>query len=157
MGGKWGRKRKEEVVNIYKISEVIQLCPTLCDPMDCSPPCSSFHGIFQARVLEGVASSFSRGSSWHRVRTRVSCIVGRHFTLWATREVPYTKLYHIKMRNIIIIAVLILELQLVLIGFFPTRHFPSARNSVIVPYWYGDTSLYCWNVWTNSPVSLRLL
>ena len=46
-------------------SEVVQSCPTLCDPMDCSPclPGSSVHGIFQARVLEWVAISFSRGSS----------------------------------------------------------------------------------------------
>ena len=44
-------------------SEVAQSCPTLCDPMDCSLPGSSVHGIFQARVLEWVAISFSRGSS----------------------------------------------------------------------------------------------
>ena len=44
-------------------SEVAQSCPTLCDPMDCSLPGSSVHRIFQARVLEWVASSFSRGSS----------------------------------------------------------------------------------------------
>ena len=44
-------------------SEVTQLGPTLCDPMDCSPPGSSIHGIFQARVLEWVDISFSRGSS----------------------------------------------------------------------------------------------
>ena len=43
-----------------------QLYPTLCDPMDCSPPGSSAHGIFQARILEGVAISFSRRSSWPR-------------------------------------------------------------------------------------------
>ena len=40
-----------------------QLYPTLCDPMDCSPPGSSVHGILQARILEWVAISFSRGSS----------------------------------------------------------------------------------------------
>ena len=40
-------------------SEVAQLCPTLRNPVDCSPPCSSFHGILQARILEGVAISFS--------------------------------------------------------------------------------------------------
>ena len=45
------------------ISEVAQLCPTVCDVMDCSLPHSSVHGIFQARVLEWVAISFSRGSS----------------------------------------------------------------------------------------------
>ena len=44
-------------------SEVTQSCPTFCDPMDCSPPGSSVHGIFQARILEWVAISFSRGSS----------------------------------------------------------------------------------------------
>ena len=44
-------------------SEVTQSCPTLCDPMDCSPPGSSAHGVFQTRVLEWVAISFSRGSS----------------------------------------------------------------------------------------------
>ena len=68
-------------------SEVTQSCPTLCDPMDCSLSGSSVHGIFQARVLEWVSISFSRGSSWLRDQTRVSRIVGRHFTVWATREV----------------------------------------------------------------------
>ena len=59
----------------------------------CNPMGSSIHGIFQARVLEWVATSFSRGSSWPRDRTWVSCIAGRHFTIWATREasIPYTK------------------------------------------------------------------
>ena len=47
-------------------SEVAQLCLTLCDPMDCNPPGSSVHGIFQARVLEWIAISFSRGSSQPR-------------------------------------------------------------------------------------------
>ena len=46
-----------------KESEVIHSCPTLCDPMDCNLPGSSVHVIFQARVLEWVAISFSRGSS----------------------------------------------------------------------------------------------
>ena len=55
--------------------------------MNCSPPGSSIHGILQARTLEWVAISFSRGSSWPRDRTRVSHIVGRRFTVSATREV----------------------------------------------------------------------
>ena len=67
-------------------SEVAQSCLTLCDPMDCSPPGFSVHRIFKARVLEWVAIAFSRGSSWLRDRTLVSRIVGRRFTLWATRE-----------------------------------------------------------------------
>ena len=44
-------------------AESLQSCPTLRDPMDYSPPGSSVHGILQARILEGVATSFSRGSS----------------------------------------------------------------------------------------------
>ena len=68
-------------------SEVAQSCPTLWDPMDCSLPGSSVHGIFQAIVLEWIAISFSRGSSQPRDRTQVSHIVDRCFTVWATREV----------------------------------------------------------------------
>ena len=68
-------------------SELAQSCPTLCDPMDCSLPGSSIHGIFQARVLEWVAISFSRGSSWPRDQTQVYRIAGRCLTVWAAREV----------------------------------------------------------------------
>ena len=110
----------------YGVCLVAHLCPTLCDPMDCSPPGSSVHGdspgkntgvgchaLLQGdlpnpgieprfptlqedslplshqgnpRILEWVASPFSRGSSWPRNQTRVSCIPGRFFTSWATRE-----------------------------------------------------------------------
>ena len=69
-----------------KWSEVAQSCLTLCHPVDCSLAGSSLHGILQARVLEWVAISFSRVSSQPRDQTRVSCIVGRCFNLWATRE-----------------------------------------------------------------------
>ena len=51
------------------------------DPVDCSPPGSSVHGILQARILEWVAISFSRGSSLLRDRTQVSCIAGTRFNL----------------------------------------------------------------------------
>ena len=72
--------------NEVKWSEVAQSCPTLCDPVDCSPPDSSVHGILQGRTLEWVAISFSRRSSQPRDQTQVSCIAGRCFNLWATRE-----------------------------------------------------------------------
>ena len=62
-------------------SEVTQSCPTLSDPMDCSPPGFSIHGIFQAWVLEWVAISFSRGSFQPRDLTRASHIAGRCFTI----------------------------------------------------------------------------
>ena len=58
-----------------------QSCPTLCDPMDCSPPGSSIHGILQARILEWVAMPSSKGSSQPRDRTQVSHIAGRFFTV----------------------------------------------------------------------------
>ena len=108
--------------------KVAQSCPILWDPMDCSPPASSVHGILQARILEWVAIPFSRGSSQPRIKPRspalqvdslpseppgkpkntrviayplssgcsqpmsqtgVSCIAGRFFTSWATKEALY--------------------------------------------------------------------
>ena len=77
---------------VLKWSEVSQSCPALCGPMDCSLPGSAIHGIFQARILEWAAISFSRGSSQPRDRTRVFCIADRCFTIWATREA--LKLYY---------------------------------------------------------------
>ena len=69
-------------------------CWTLCNPVGCSPPGSSVHGILQARILERVAIPFSRGSSRHRDRTWVSCIEGFFFfTEWATRKA------HIKIKG----------------------------------------------------------
>ena len=72
---------KAYIVKSESESEVTQSCLTLCDPMDCSPPGSSVHGIFQARGLEWIAISFSRGSSQPRARTQVSCFVDRCFTV----------------------------------------------------------------------------
>ena len=56
--------------------------------MDCSLPGSTAHGIFQARILEWVAISFSRGSSWPKDQVHVSCIAGRFLTVLATPKVP---------------------------------------------------------------------
>ena len=64
---------------------VAQPSPILWDPMDCSPPGSSVHGISQARKQEWIATPFSRGSSWSEEPTQVFCIAGRFFTVWATR------------------------------------------------------------------------
>ena len=65
------------ILEWVKWSEVAQSYPTLCNPVDCSPPGSSIHGIFQARILEW-------GSSQPRDRTLVSRTAGRLFTIWAT-------------------------------------------------------------------------
>ena len=83
----WAAKVKSE-------SEVSQLCPTLCEPMDCSPPGSSIHEIFQARVLEWVVIFFSRVSSWPRSPTSQADALpseppGKPF--WAAVQRPNTQ------------------------------------------------------------------
>ena len=74
---------------------VAQLFPTLCNPMD-----YTIHGILQARILEWVASPFSRGTSQPRDWTQVFCVAGGFFTSWATREALYPKILNIKCSNI---------------------------------------------------------
>ena len=63
---------------------VAQSCLTLCDPMDCSLPGPSVHGILRARILEWVAMLFCRGSSWPKDQTQVSCTADRFFPSWVT-------------------------------------------------------------------------
>ena len=63
-----------------------QLCPALCDPMDCSLPGSSIHGILQTRILGWVAIPFSRGSSRPKDPTQVSHTAGGFFTIWTTKQ-----------------------------------------------------------------------
>ena len=70
---------------------VIQLCPTLRNPKNCSPPGFSVHGILQARILERVAISYSRGSSWPGIEPKslaTPALVGGFFTtaLWMTQK-----------------------------------------------------------------------
>ena len=84
-------------------SEVLgaQLCLTLCDPMDCSLSGSSVHGIPQTSILEWVTIPFSRESFWCKDRTQVSFIVGRFFTVWATKEVHFSLIAHLTWCNYI--------------------------------------------------------
>ena len=69
----------EQRLTVCVLCSIAQTCPTLWDPMDCSPQGSSVSGIFQARILEWVAISYSRGSSQSRDQTHISCIscIGR--------------------------------------------------------------------------------
>ena len=76
---KWKKWSESEML-------VAQLCLTLCDPMDCSLPGSSVYGISQARILEWVSFSFSRGSFRPRDQTQVSCSAGGFFIIRATRK-----------------------------------------------------------------------
>ena len=92
-------KNFESLCSISKANKLLQInyesesvnhfqsCPTLWNPIDCSPPGSSVQGIVQIRILEWVAIPFSRGSSQSREWTQISFIGGRFFTIWATREV----------------------------------------------------------------------
>ena len=82
----WQKSRSWGILSVLVL--VTHSCLTLCDPVDCSPPGSSVHGILQARILEW-AIFFSRGSSRCRDWAWVSYIAGRFFTLWASREVPW--------------------------------------------------------------------
>ena len=84
-----GNSDRESNLRGEKWALVTPSCPTLCDPMDCKLPGSSVHGILQARLLEWVATSFYRGSSWPRDQTWVFRTAGRLFTAWATSEALY--------------------------------------------------------------------
>ena len=68
----WGQNRVEIK---YSTCLIAQSCPILCDPVDCSPPGSSVHGILQARILEWIAISFSKGSSQPKDRTHILSLV----------------------------------------------------------------------------------
>ena len=80
------RRMDQVILQTCSLCSVAPACPSLCDPVDCSPPGSSVHGIYQARIMEWVATSSSRGSSWPRYWTWVtyiSCIGRRLLYLWA--------------------------------------------------------------------------
>jgi len=83
----------KSIYHPHKQAKSLQLCLTLCDLMDVSPPSFSVYGILQARILEWVAMPASRGSSWPRDRTCVSCdfcVAGRFFTT----EPPGKPIHH---------------------------------------------------------------
>ena len=80
------RRKKRPVSDKKKWNLVAQSYLAVCDPMDCSLPGFFIYGIFQARILEWVTISFSRGSSRPRDWTQVSSIADRFFTVCATRE-----------------------------------------------------------------------
>ena len=88
----------------YLKVKVYQSCSTLCDPMD-----YTVHGILQARILEWVTCPFSRGSSWPRNRTRVSCTAGGFFTNWTIREAQWVK----KLSVIFLLLSILSEIHLI--------------------------------------------
>ena len=80
----WSKWKWKATYQIPCCCLVVQLCLTPCDPLGCSPPGYSVHGILQTRILEWVAISFFRGSSPLRDQNWGTCIAGRFFTDWAT-------------------------------------------------------------------------
>ena len=70
----WAGRLGKFLMQCIQCVQPLKLCPALCNPMDGSPPDSTVHGTFQARILEGLAISFSRGSSWPKDWTCVSSI-----------------------------------------------------------------------------------
>ena len=91
------------------VSSISQSHTTLCDRMNCNPADSSVHGIFQARILEWLAISYPRGSSWPRDQTWITCVsvscIGRWILYhWNTWEGPYiytnTCIYNVHIYNI---------------------------------------------------------
>ena len=91
-------------------SEVAQSCLTLCYRVEYSPPGSSVRGIFEARILEWVAISFSRGSSQPRDRSQVSRIAGRCFNLWAIREaLLHIEIVYNLQSNLLLLLLLTIE------------------------------------------------
>ena len=98
---KWTWRLDEKKVKV----SVTQFCPTVWQYMDCSSPGSSVHGILQARILEWVATSYSRGSSPNRRdRTQVLCFTGRFSTTWATAFTSNKNNLQMKSRRTLILG-----------------------------------------------------
>ena len=100
----WAELVKSEIHHMKSFTSIdvcclsAKSCPTLCKPLDCSPPGSSVYGISQARILEWVTISFSRGSLQPRDWTRISCVscIDRWVLYhWATRETRASSLVSI--------------------------------------------------------------
>ena len=129
---------------------LLQLCPTLCDLMDCSLTASSAHGIPQARILEWVAVPSSRGSSWLRDRTGVSLtspeLSGRFFTTSATWEALLLTVFLVTCLNALLRHSHILITRIVGRGWLYTYKnvhvcFPKELSSQMKDVWEKLTKL----------------
>ena len=118
--------------NKHLFSEVARSCLTLCYPMYYDLPGSSVCGILQIRILEWVAISFSRVSSWPRDWTQVSCIAGRRFTLWATREAlsDYREVLNLKILKILLFPIFTKEIPMVRHIMIPLNDLPFVYDQM---------------------------
>ena len=131
---------------------------SLCDPMGCSLPGSSVHGILQARRLEWDAVSFSRGSSRPRNRTQVSCIAGRFFTNQATGEAPsllkFMSIWSVTLSNHLILCrplLLLPSISPASGSFAMSQFFPSGGQSFGVS---ALNSVFPMNIQDQFPLGL---
>ena len=138
------------------LAKLLQSCLPLCDPMDCNPPGSSLHGILQARILELVAISFCKGSSWHRDQIHISCVsctAGGFLTTWAIREthsppLPFQLILDCMKLQKTLDCILLVSHQLCLgnfyISFLTLSSIPYCRTAPSLPsqFQYQQTSAY---------------
>ena len=130
-------------------AKLLQSCLTLCDPIECSPPGSSVHGILQARILEWVAVPSSRGSSWPGDPIPIfygSCLTGRFFTT----ESPGKLIYHTIHLLIYIYLFMFISLLLIL-GEHTEKQFKTETRQ-----WYTPREKRVWasSLMRRSPVHL---
>ena len=122
-------------------TESLQSCPTLCDPIDCNPPGSSVHGILQARILEWVAISYSRGSSRPRDRTQisyVSCIGSQVLYHYCYLASPFLSM----------LTILVISSDLISLLYMPSHSFKTCKFYVSIlhlylKFWTCAIEAYC--------------
>ena len=146
----WGQHFVLPTVNSSSGSISCSVISDFCDPMDFSLTASSVHGILQMRILEWVAIPFSRISSWPGDQTQVSCLAGRFFTIWATREDSGT--YHClslyQSSNFSIVMCFLQNLK------SPKVHWSSLFVEVYENWGKFSSTLegMFWVAWTNCPL-----
>ena len=127
-----------------------------------SPPSSSVHGIFQARILEWVAIPFSRRSSWPRNRIPVSHTAGRFFTIWATQKAPQ---YTIEVLKLYVYVYLFLQALSMKTAFLPLIFLVSfVKNQLAVALGFISVLSilflyvkFCSNAWITLYYSFALI
>ena len=110
-------------------TESLQLCPTLCDPIDCNPPDSSVHGILQARILEWVAISYSRGSSRPRDQTQISyisCIGSQVLYHYCYLASPFLSM----------LTTLVISSVLISLLYMPSHNFTTCKFCISISHFY---------------------
>ena len=114
---------------------VAKSCLTLCNPMDYSLPCSSVHGISQARILEWVAISSSSGSSQPRDRTHISCLAGKFFTTESPQK-PMSVITHSRIFFFFKLYIIVLVLPNKRILYILFMVFPKPSNKSLLKFYF---------------------